>query len=72
MKSVGVDDCLIPCWHLLKKLVEIGVRNSIPSGYNSLSELIVALKAIIMALLNPILHPFQTISIGFKSDENVG
>jgi hypothetical protein len=56
MKSVGVDDCLTPCWHLLKKLVEIGVRNSIPSGYNSLSELIVVLKAIIMALLNPILH----------------
>jgi hypothetical protein len=56
MKSVGVDDCLTPCWHLLKKLVEIGIRNSIPSDYNSLSELIVALKAIIMALLNLILH----------------
>jgi hypothetical protein len=57
MEPVGVNDCLALCWHLLKKLVEIGLRDSVPGGYDSLSELVVAPEAVIIALLNPILHP---------------
>jgi hypothetical protein len=57
MKPIGVDDCLALCWHLLKKLIEIGLRDSVPSGYDSLSELVVAPKTVIIVLLDLILHP---------------
>jgi hypothetical protein len=57
MKPIGVDDCLAPCRHLLKKLIKIGLRDSVPSGYDSLSELVVAPEMIVILLLNPILHP---------------
>jgi len=56
MKPIDVDDCLAPCWHLLKKLIEIGLRDSVPSGYDSLSKLVVAPETIIILLLNSILH----------------
>jgi hypothetical protein len=48
MKPISVDDCLAPCWHLLKKLIEIGLRDSVPSGYDSLSELVVAPETVII------------------------
>jgi hypothetical protein len=56
MKPIGVDDCLALCWHLLKKLIEIGLRDSVPSGYDSLSELVVAPETVIVVLLGLILH----------------
>jgi hypothetical protein len=68
MKPIGVDDCLTLCWHLLKKLIEIGLRDSVPSGYDSLSELVVAPETVIIVLLDPILHPipnhFDWVQIG--------
>jgi hypothetical protein len=36
--------------HLLKKLFEIGLRDSVPSGYDSLSELVVAPETVIIVL----------------------
>jgi hypothetical protein len=57
MKPIGVDDCLALCWHLLKKLIKIGLRDSVSSDYDSLLELIVALKMVIIVLLDLILHP---------------
>jgi hypothetical protein len=68
MKPIGVDDCLALCWHLLKKLIEIGLRDSVPSGYDSFSELVVAPETVIMVLLDLILHPilnhFDWVQIG--------
>jgi hypothetical protein len=57
MKPIGVNDYLAPCWHLLKKLIEIGLRDSVPSHYNGLSELVVGPETIIILLLYLILHP---------------
>jgi hypothetical protein len=57
MEPLCVNNCLAPGWHLLKELIEIGLRDSVPSVDDSLSELIVAPETVIIALLNPILHP---------------
>jgi hypothetical protein len=49
MKPISVDDCLAPCQPLLK-LIKISLRDSVLSGYDSLSELVVALETIIIFL----------------------
>jgi hypothetical protein len=56
MEPLCVNNCLAPGWHLLKELIDIGFQDSVLSVDDSLSELIVALETIIIALLNPILH----------------
>jgi len=56
MEPNYVNDCLTPHWQLLKKLVVIGFRDSVSSGYDSLSKLIIAPESVRIALLNPILH----------------
>jgi hypothetical protein len=48
MKPVGVDEFLARYWHLLKKLFEMSLRDSVPNGYNGLSELVVTPETVMI------------------------